>query len=205
MDHALMRLKVGIENQEAADIKRVELEKIIVERESKLKDVAMASAKMKKISQLLEEYIANKKLTGQNAINNAVRKAAEIVPDSMDGVVLKMNDKEEAWFETNDGNSVHRCEGGGFKSTLALMLRPAILGMNPSVLPFVLYDEPLAKLSSENSATASVYINSLAETHQIILIEQKAEIYANCDVDTYVFDLQGDRTTIRKEEGINVN
>lgn len=128
----------------------------------------------------LLEYNAQKKKEALLSINTALSVANFIVPSSMKGIRFKIEGKE-AWIENEAGMDVHRTEGSGYKGVVSAYLRSVVLKSNPDLLQFIIFDEPLAKLSTENSVTFSNYLPILAENMQLIWIEQKKEVFANVD------------------------
>lgn len=128
----------------------------------------------------LLEYNAQKKKESLLSINTALSVANFIVPSSMKGIQFKIEGKE-AWLENADGMDVDRLEGSGYKGVVSAYLRNVVLRANPNLSQFIVFDEPLAKLSPENSVGFSTYLPILAEGMQLIWIEQKREVFANMD------------------------
>lgn len=128
----------------------------------------------------LLEYNAQKKRDSLLAINSALSVANFIVPSSMKGIRFRIEGKE-AWLENEAGMDADRLEGSGYKGVVSAYLRNVIMRANPALLQFILFDEPLSKLSPENSAIFSNYIPLLAENMQLLWIEQKKEVFANVE------------------------
>lgn len=128
----------------------------------------------------LEDYNAKKKADSLLAINSALSVANFVVPSSMKGIRFRIEGKE-AWLENEAGMDADRLEGSGYKGTVSVYLRNVVLKANPSLLQFMILDEPLAKLSPESSAIFSTYIPILAENMQIIWIEHKKEVFSSVD------------------------
>ena len=148
----------------------------------------------------LLEYNAQKKKESLLAINTVLSVANFIVPSSMKGIRFKIEGKE-AWIENEAGMDVHRTEGSGYKGVVSAYLRSVVLKSNPDLLQFILFDEPLAKLSVENSVTFSNYLPLLAENMQLIWIEQKKEVFANVENKTvYTFFKDDDGHTLALKE-----
>lgn len=128
----------------------------------------------------LIDYNAQKKADSLLSINSALSVANFVVPSSMKGIRFKIEGKE-AWLENEQGMDADRLEGSGYKGTVSVYLRDVVLRANPSLLQFMILDEPLAKLSPESSAIFSTYIPMLAEKMQIIWIEHKKEVFSSVD------------------------
>lgn len=149
----------------------------------------------------LVEYNAQKKKDALLAINTALSVANFIVPSSMKGIKFRIEGKE-AWLENGDGLYADALEGSGYKGVVSVYLRDVVVRSNPSIIQFMVLDEPLSKLSPENSAIFSTYIPLLAEDMQIIWIEQKKEVFSsleNCVVYNFFKD-DSDHTIAVKEE-----
>lgn len=147
----------------------------------------------------ITEYADEKRKGGTAAVFAAMQAAAYIVP-SCDETIIPRCEEGEAWFETRDGIDVSRLEGGGYRSILSCLMRTVVLRSNPQFLQTLVLDEIFAKLSVENSATLSGYLPILAQDMQIITIEQKPEVTAKTPHITYRFQLEGDRTSVSREE-----
>ena len=149
----------------------------------------------------LLEYNAQKKKDALVAINTALSVANYIVPSSMSGIKFRVEGKE-AWLENSAGVDVDRVEGSGYKGVVSVYLRDVIVRSNPSILQFMILDEPLSKLASENAAILSTYVPLLAENMQIIWIEHKKEVFANVEdkvVYNFFKDDQGHTICLREE------
>lgn len=146
----------------------------------------------------IQEYITDKRKKSHSALNNALRVAAEIIPASMRGIKFEM-EGDEAWLQAPNGAYVDRSEGSGYKGTTSVFLRSVVLSANPDKLQTLFLDEPLAKLSDERTALLSTYLPKMVENQQVILIEQKKEIYANADCTLYGFFKSDGFTSIVKE------
>lgn len=159
-------------------------------------------AKIKPWMDSLQKYNAKKKQEALTSINSALSVASLVVPSSMKGIRLAIEGKE-AWLENEDGMDVDRIEGSGYKGVVSTYLRDIILKANPSILQFIILDEPLAKLGTENSATFSTYIPLLAQGMQLIWIEHKKEVFSNLENKTVYTFFKDDRgcTQALKEEG----
>lgn len=163
------------------------------------KRLDVASKVYAEVIKAIQEYLDNKQKDSSTAITSAIRTAIQIVPDCDPNISLQCVDGE-AWIGTPDGIEVDRLDGSGFRSTLSVLLREIVLRFNPQSLQTMVLDEVFSKLHAENSATLSAYLPILAQTMQIISIEQKPEVFANTPHIAYEFKLDGDVTVVRREE-----
>ena len=147
----------------------------------------------------ISEYLGEKKKQGSQSINAALLSARNVIPDSMSGIHLSISG-DEAWLESEEGMLMERMEGGGFRATCSLFMRKVALSSSPNTMQFMILDELLAKLSQESSATLSQYLPILARDSQIIVIEQKSEVYSQLNCDRYHFFLAEGQTIVKKEE-----
>lgn len=153
------------------------------------------------LKQLINEiidYLGERSKQGNMAINAALLSARNVVPDAMSGIRMQVDGKE-MWLENEDGLLVERMEGGGFRAACSLFCRKVALASNPDTMQLLILDELLAKLSSEASVTVSQYLPILAQDMQIIIIEQKKEVYAQSTCVRYNFFLAEGKTVIEKE------
>lgn len=159
-------------------------------------------AKIKPWMESLQRYNAQKKTESLLSINSALSVASLVVPSSMKGIKFVI-DGGEAWLENEEGMDVEGVEGSGYKGVVSTYLRTIILKANTNVLQFLLLDEPLSKLATENSATFSTYIPILAEGMQIIWIEHKREVFSGLENKVVYNFFKDDRgcTLALKEEG----
>ena len=157
------------------------------------------NAKLKHCIADIVDYLGEKKKSGNMAVNAALLSARNVVPDSMEGIHLIV-DGDEAWLESNEGLLMERMEGGGYRATCSLFMRKIALSSAPETMQFMILDELLAKLSQESSATLSQYLPILARDSQIIVIEQKSEVYSQLNCQRYHFFLAEGQTIVKKEE-----
>ena len=172
---------------------------IIEQYGSLIKDYGHTINEMKSMMKQISAYLTERKKKGTMAVNTALMSARSVVPDSMAGVHLAMQNGE-AWLESDNGMLVERMEGGGFRATCSLFMRRVALSASPDTMQILILDELLAKLSPQSSAIVSTYLPVLAQDMQIIMIEQKKEVYADADCKVYNFFLAEGSTIVREEE-----
>ena len=164
-----------------------------------LKETNIAIKELQSLKKQVVSYLTERKHKGNMAVNTALMSARSVVPDSMSGIHLTMQNGE-AWLESDNGMLVERMEGGGFRATCSLFMRRVALSASPNTMQILILDELLAKLSPQSSAIVSTYLPILAQDMQIIIIEQKKEVYAEANCKVYNFFL-ADGSTIVREEG----
>jgi hypothetical protein len=147
----------------------------------------------------LQEHITKQRRSSLHNLNRAIRMASLVIPDSIQGVQFKFDGKE-AWLETPAGTYADRAEGSGFKGSASIFLRGTVLGMKPEFLQTMVLDEPLSKVSTENSASLSTCLPLLVQDKQVILIEQKKEIYSDADCATFRFFKENGFTVVVRED-----
>lgn len=145
----------------------------------------------------ISEYANNKAKDGQLAINRALEIAGDVIPDSMKGVSFQM-EGDKAWLEVND-MVADGVEGSGYKGATSMFVQASVLRQNPSILQTLILDEPLAKVSTENSAVISAVLPYICKDLQVILIEQKKEVFSNSEHVTYLFFKDENGTRVEKE------
>lgn len=193
--------KVKMEQTEENKKRFNSLNSQIENYQSVISSLTQVIAKVKPWIADIEEYNAQRKKDALISINSALSVANFVVPASMKGIHFEI-DGREAWLENSDGMDADRLEGSGYKGTVSVYLRNAVLRSNPELLQFMLLDEPLSKLSVESSAILSTYVPLLVDNMQIIWIEHKKEVFANVDKKTvYNFfkDDNGFTMAIREE------
>lgn len=135
----------------------------------------------------IQKYINDKRTESMQNINNALRLAGDIIPDSAAGIHFKM-EGDEAWLATSDDLTVQNTEGGAFRQVSSNFVRAVVLSSNPDFLQTIMLDECFAHVSVENTNQLSFYLNVLCQDRQIICIEQKPEIGSNIDSTIYHFN-----------------
>lgn len=143
-----------------------------------------------------QEFLDKRRSESMQNINNALRISGEIIPDASDGIMMRL-EGDEAWVSTPDGREVQDAEGGGFRQTSSMFLRKVMLQSNPELLQTMFLDEMFALISTENSATLSLYLNTVLKDTQVISIEQKPQVYSNVDGVMYQF-YSSDPAMVRK-------
>lgn len=164
-----------------------------------LEEYKLISKRLSQLTSDICEYLGEKKKRGNQSINAALLSARNVIPDSMSGIRLTISG-DEAWLESEEGMLMERMEGGGFRATCSLFMRKIALSSAPETMQFMILDELLAKLSQESSATLSQYLPILARDSQIIVIEQKSEVYSQLNCQRYHFFLAEGQTIVKKEE-----
>lgn len=152
-------------------------------------NIALCNAVLDKIKPMVggvQKYINKKRTESMQNINNALRLAGEIIPDSASGIHFKM-DGDEAWLATEDDLTVQNTEGGAYRQVSSTFVRAVVLASNADFLQTIMLDEVFAHVSVENTNQLSFYLNVLCQDRQIICIEQKPEIGSNIDTTTYTF------------------
>lgn len=152
---------------------------------------------LKPLESDLQTFINEKSKEGLMRVNQAIALASEVIPDCMKGAEFKFEDNK-AWLDLN-GRTVDSLEGSGYKGTTSAFVQSAILKQNPQVLQTLVLDEPLSKVSTENSASVSAVLPYICQDLQVILIEQKKEIYANFEHVSYKFFKDEKGTRVEKE------
>ena len=147
----------------------------------------------------VQDYINQRKKNSMQNINNALRLAGEVIPDSADGIYFKFDD-DEAWLSTADGLEVDSTEGGGYRQISSNFVASVVLSANSENLQTMFLDEIFGLVSTTNSATLSLYLNIICKNMQIISIEQKPQVYSNIDHTVYQFNKIGEYTEISKSE-----
>lgn len=150
---------------------------------------------LKAIRKMLVEYNAQKKQRSLSAIYSAIYSAKSIIPDT-DNVQLKVT-KEEAMLVNDRDELINMIEGSAFRATLSFFIRSVIL-RNTDYLQTQLLDEPLTTLSVESSAALSKYLTVLSNDMQIILTEQKNEIFSESEGVVYEFKKSEGITRVRR-------
>lgn len=152
---------------------------------------------MKPVIETLQKYLADKAKDSLYNINRAIALASDVIPDSMKGVKFNM-EADKAWLEVR-GCDVDGIEGSGYKGVTSMFIQATLVQQNPNILQTVLFDEPLSKVSPDNSTALSACLPYLCKDMQIILIEQKKEVYANFDHVEYKFFKDEDSTRVERE------
>lgn len=154
----------------------------------------------------IQEYINTKREESMQNINNALRLAGEIIPDSEQGIHFVLED-DEAWLATSDDLTVQNTEGGAFRQVSSTFVRSVVLASNPELLQTMFLDEIFAHVSVENTAQLSFYLNVLCQDRQVICIEQKPEIFSNIEATVFTFKKnekfsEVTKTVVGKEAGV---
>ncbi len=144
----------------------------------------------------IQDYLTSKAKDGVFSINRALALASDVIPDSMRGIRFNI-DGDKAWLEVS-GCDVDGIEGSGYKGASSMFIQSTLVKQNPEILQTIIFDEPLAKVSSDNSSAISACLPFLCQNLQIILIEQKKEVYANFDHTEFKFFKDENGTRVEK-------
>jgi ABC-type molybdenum transport system ATPase subunit/photorepair protein PhrA len=189
------RCQFRIDETEKAKVLAKKLQEDIALSRSNQKILTDTQDYLKAIKKKLVNYNAKKKERSMSAIYSAIYSAKSIIPDTTP-VELKI-EREDAMLINDRGDDVNLVEGSAFRATLSFFVRGVIL-RNTDYMQTMILDEPLTTLSAESSAGLSAYLPILAKEMQIILIEQKNEIFSNADSIVYNFQKAEGRTRVRK-------
>lgn len=152
---------------------------------------------MKPMLEDTQQYAAKRRQESMQNINNALRLAGEIIPDSTEGIYFRM-DGDEAWLSTPDELDVDDVEGGGYRQISSTFLRSIVLTANDKTLDTMFLDEVFSLVSPENTAVLSLYLNVICQDKQVISIEQKPQIYSNINCVQYNFSANADYAAVTK-------
>lgn len=142
----------------------------------------------------VKEFLSQKKRQSLLEINNSIRLAGDIVPNSMADVHLEIEDNGDAYVASQDGIDMEILEGGGYRQILSSFIQSVILAANPNLLQTLILDEKYALLNEEYSADLSTYLSIMGQSQQIISIEQKKAVYSNTSYLEYNL-VKGDQYT----------
>lgn len=190
-----VRVRVSQQNQKLRETYEAELSKLE-------ENIALCNGVIDIMKPLLEDvqdYISKRRISSMQNINNALRMAGEIIPDSTEGIYFH-SDGDEAWLSTPDGLEVDEVEGGGYRHISSTFIRSTILNSSLDTLNTMLLDEIFATVSTENSVTLSLYLNVICQNMQIISIEQKPQVYSNIDAVMYEFSKNNEYTEVTRKE-----
>ena len=191
-------LEQQIAISEANAVKKKEAQTVVDVLERSIASYKDANAVIKQVTEDIIDYLGERSKNGNMAINAALMSARNVVPDSMGGIRMAIDGKE-MWLENEDGMLVERMEGGGFRASCSLFCRKVALTSNPDTIQLMILDELLAKLSSEASVTVSQYLPILAKDMQLLIIEQKKEVWAQSNCTRYNFFIADGQTVVEKE------
>jgi DNA repair ATPase RecN len=197
-------LKIITHEISQCDIKISETEKSKDQTEKYRKQIKEAQSNKEVLEGTIEyvkamrkevvKYNTKKKEKSLNGIYAAINSAKAIIPDIVP-VRLSMI-RESACIVNEKDDDINLVEGSGFRATLSLFARSQTL-MNTDYIKTMVLDELLMPLSPETSARASKYLPILARKAQIILIEQKNEVFLDADITIYDFKKSEDCTKVR--------
>lgn len=200
LQHTISQCEFRIKATEDGQSKLIDLDRNIKVYETLYSQCNNTLVRLRPYIKDIQAYIADKRTSALQSLNNALRIAGEIVPAAMKGIAFNM-ERDEAWIETEDAVYASSAEGSGYKEIVSVLSRLVVNGLCESELKTVFLDEPLAKLSPERTALLSQYLTLIVDNQQIILIEQKREVYANVSCTLYEFVKDGDFTTVKRISG----
>jgi len=199
LDNKISQGKLLITQSRAS---RAEVEKLEASLKSFLVNLAIAETcerRLKANVKNLNEYLSKKKSTGLKSIHSGMLAARTIIPHG-DRVRLYV-DGEDAYLGDEKGYAVNEKDGSAFRATLSMFMRDRLLKATDCIQTMVL-DEPLSTLDLDNSAEISKYINVMATTAPVILIEQKPEIFVSTKHIAYHFQIIEGQTIITRRENV---
>ena len=152
-----VRIRVSEQNQKLSDSYTSKVKSL---EES----IGLCNGTINILKPMLEDvqtYITEKRKRSMQNINNSLRIAGEIIPDSTSGIHFEM-DGDEAWLSTPDGLEVDTVEGCGYKQVSSTFIRATVLASSDCKLKTMFADEIFSLVSPENSANLSLYLNIMA-------------------------------------------
>ena len=148
----------------------------------------------------IKEFLSKKKRASLVSVNNAIRIAGDLIPNSTGNVHLEIEDNGDAYVADVDDVDLQIMEGGGLRQILSSFIQSVILGANGQYLQTLVFDEKYALVNDEYSADLSSYLNVMGADQQIISIEQKPSVYSNTSYLEYMLTKGDDYVTITKTQ-----
>lgn len=153
---------------------------------------------LKQVQSKLIKYNNKKKENSMSGIYSSIYTAKSIIPDTADLTMSYDKNMERLKIVNDKGVTIDNITGCGFKELVSLLIRIVTLRNSDYILTLFL-DESLFGLSPDNSAKISKYLNILAKNVQLIMIEQKNEIFTDVEGPVYTFNQIEGVTYIEKE------
>jgi predicted ATPase len=161
-----------------------------------LKIIDQTSSFIKATRDEIIDYLAEKKSQAISSVHGCFETAKNILPQAQEATML-IHDKTMK-ITTEDGLEMFDSDGCGNSSILSMLIRGVVL-RNTQYQKIKFLDEPLSALSPETSVLFSYILPYLVQDMQLVLIEQKPEVFASItDCTTYHFTKVDKVTTVRK-------
>lgn len=200
LNSAISDCKAKIMVSQKNEVLRATYEEKLNRHKNNLYYVNMVIESVKPCIADVKEFLSKKKRQSLVSINNAIRVAGELIPNSMENVHLEIEDNGDAYVANVDGVDLQILEGGGLREILSSFIRSVVLGANSQYISTLILDEQYALVNDEYSADLSVYLDIMGADQQIISIEQKDSVYSNTSHLEYMLTKGDEYVTITKKQ-----
>lgn len=148
---------------------------------------------------ICRKYLADKRDEAFEDIKEAILMGNSIIT-SASKYHLEIGDKT-ASIVNEYGVDVYESEGSAYTATVSFFARIAVVE-NTGLQNTFFLDEALTHLSPESSANLSHLLLEKSKTCQLVLIEQKPEVFAQGVSKRYFVYKNGEYSELREEGGV---
>lgn len=164
-----------------------------------LKGLTLCAKHMDDIYHNITHYANEHQRTAKEILDRAIEEAGALVPDA--GVAnahLKYTGNSVIVVNEND-QSLDLREGGGYRTSLGILLRYALIKAQPGALPFMLLDEQTFTLSDATTAAIKEVLAAMKRDITIVMIEQRRNAADGIADKEYMFSKSADGEVVVTE------
>lgn len=200
LERAISEAGYRIQRTQEDAVRKKELAVTVEATRYGIKLYQLAIDELERLEKDLTEYNNKKEEEALSGIYAGIYSAQSIIPDSGKIKMVMKAERARLVQETPHGLEVdvNLLEGSALRAMVSFFTRDVFVE-NSEFMDFLIYDEPLATLSGDSSSDLSRLFNVLGKRKQILLIEQKEEIFTNIEnLKTYYLSKVEGRTIITK-------
>ena len=175
------RAEVGRRNEGRINIIKEEMTK----NQIQVRDIKGAVNHALHIEKNLESFLSNKKNVSLENLKIAISQANVIVPDADCAAVRLEVDGKDAMVVNERGQDINDREGAGYRTSMGILIRNAVIGFDPDALHVMLLDESFGPLSDESTDRMREVLKGISTKTAIVGIEQHAVLFNGLDYIEY--------------------
>ena len=191
------KCKINIAMHEENQEKRAKQENNLKVASNNLTILRKSQNKLKKLIKDIKVYQDEKESRSMGGIYRAFFNTLQVVPSAAGCKLDRKNGK--AVIRTSKDFPIQYIEGGAYRATLSMFTRNSVLKNAEDYLDFLMLDEALSVLKEDKSAELSRYIDVMAQDFQMVMVEQKQQIFENIKkLTVYEFEQQEGVTRVKE-------
>ena len=164
-----------------------------------LRELSICAKHLDNMYHNIQHYATEHQRTAKEILDRAIEEAGALVPDAgVSNAHLKYTGNSVIVVNEND-QSLDLREGGGYRTSLGILLRYALIKAQAGALPFMLLDEQTFTLSDATTAAIKEVLAAMKRDITIVMIEQRRNAADGIADKEYMFSKSADGEVVITE------